>query len=201
MSEEDLEYHVDMLRASISLLEAGRYVTYPYEVAMARDLYKSLFSPIEAELANVDHLIFEPDGAMLRLPIDILVADDASVRAYQARVSAPGGDVFDFSGVNWMARGRRISTAVSAQTFVDARKVERSRAAQQYLGMGSNAPIGSAPSPEIRAVIADLGLLAQATYVERASLPDQVVCPLAEAPDAAPYFSMILLTKGADPWL
>jgi len=28
-----------------------------------------------------------------------------------------------------------------------------------------------------------------------------VVCPLAEAPETAPYFSMILLTKGADPWL
>ncbi|HGG05161.1 MAG TPA: precorrin-2 C(20)-methyltransferase, partial [Aliiroseovarius sp.] len=25
--------------------------------------------------------------------------------------------------------------------------------------------------------------------------------PLAEAPDPAPYFSLILLTKGADPWL
>lgn len=54
---------------------------------------------------------------------------------------------------------------------------------------------------KIRAVIADLGLTDQAVYVERASLPEQVVCALAEAPEKAPYFSMILLTKGADPWL
>ena len=54
---------------------------------------------------------------------------------------------------------------------------------------------------KIRAVIADLGLTGHAVYVERASLPEQVVCPLADAPEAAPYFSMILLTKGADPWL
>lgn len=54
---------------------------------------------------------------------------------------------------------------------------------------------------KIRAVINALGLTAQATYIERASLPDEVVCPLAEAPENAPYFSMILLTKGADPWL
>ena len=54
---------------------------------------------------------------------------------------------------------------------------------------------------KIRAVIADLGLTDHAVYVERASLPEQVVCPLADAPGAAPYFSMILLTKGADPWL
>lgn len=54
---------------------------------------------------------------------------------------------------------------------------------------------------KIRAVIADLGLLDGAVYVERASLPEEVVCPLSEAPEKAPYFSMILITKGADPWL
>lgn len=54
---------------------------------------------------------------------------------------------------------------------------------------------------KIRAVIDGLGLLDRATYIERASLPQQVVCPLADAPENAPYFSMILLTKGADPWL
>ena len=54
---------------------------------------------------------------------------------------------------------------------------------------------------KIRGVIDALGLSDLAVYVERASLPDEVVCPLLEAPDVAPYFSMILLTKGADPWL
>ena len=55
--------------------------------------------------------------------------------------------------------------------------------------------------PKIRRVIEALGLTDRATYVERASLPQEVVLPLSEAPEAAPYFSMILLTKGADPWL
>lgn len=55
--------------------------------------------------------------------------------------------------------------------------------------------------PKIRAVIDALGLTDRAVYVERASLPEQVVLPLATAPGVAPYFSMILLTKGADPWL
>ncbi|PUB14154.1 precorrin-2 C(20)-methyltransferase [Yoonia sediminilitoris] len=55
--------------------------------------------------------------------------------------------------------------------------------------------------PKIRAVIADLGLTAKARYAARATLPDEVILPLADAPDKAPYFSMILLTKGADPWL
>ena len=55
--------------------------------------------------------------------------------------------------------------------------------------------------PKIRGVIENLGLTAQASYIERATLKEQVVLPLSEAPEKAPYFSMILLTKGADPWL
>lgn len=55
--------------------------------------------------------------------------------------------------------------------------------------------------PKIRAVIDQLGLTHAATYVEHATLPDEVVLPLTDAPVAAPYFSMILIVKGADPWL
>lgn len=54
---------------------------------------------------------------------------------------------------------------------------------------------------KIRQVIDGLGLMGQAVYIERVSLPEEKICPLSEAPDVAPYFSMILLTKGADPWL
>ncbi|SFR31873.1 precorrin-2/cobalt-factor-2 C20-methyltransferase [Yoonia tamlensis] len=55
--------------------------------------------------------------------------------------------------------------------------------------------------PKIRTVIDALGLTDRAVYVERATLPQEIVLPLAQAPEKAPYFSMILLTKGADPWL
>jgi precorrin-2/cobalt-factor-2 C20-methyltransferase len=55
--------------------------------------------------------------------------------------------------------------------------------------------------PKIRGVIEALGLTGRAVYVERATLGDEVVVPLAEAPEVAPYFSMILIAKGADPWL
>ena len=53
---------------------------------------------------------------------------------------------------------------------------------------------------KIRGVIDALGLTDGAVYVERATLPQEVILPLADAPEKAPYFSMILLTKGADPW-
>lgn len=54
---------------------------------------------------------------------------------------------------------------------------------------------------KVRSVIEGLGLTDKAVYVERVGLVDERICPLAEAPDMAPYFSMILLVKGGDPWL
>ena len=55
--------------------------------------------------------------------------------------------------------------------------------------------------PKIRAVLEAQGLIGSAVYVERATLQNQKVMPLEEAPAAAPYFSMILVNKGGDPWL
>lgn len=54
---------------------------------------------------------------------------------------------------------------------------------------------------KIRKILDFLNLTDCATYVERASLPSQKVMSLADAPETAPYFSMILVTKGQDPWL
>ncbi len=54
---------------------------------------------------------------------------------------------------------------------------------------------------KIRAVLDRLGLLGRAHYVERATLGTERVMPLTELSEPAPYFSMILLTKGDDPWL
>jgi precorrin-2/cobalt-factor-2 C20-methyltransferase len=53
----------------------------------------------------------------------------------------------------------------------------------------------------IRALLEDMGLTSNAGYIERASLETEQVSPLVEAPDKAPYFSMILIYKGDDPWL
>ena len=50
-------------------------------------------------------------------------------------------------------------------------------------------------------MIDELGLTEFAYYVERASLKEQKVLALVDAPENAPYFSMILVAKGEDPWL
>jgi len=55
--------------------------------------------------------------------------------------------------------------------------------------------------PKLRILMERLGLLERAIYVERATLAEEHVCPLSDAPDTAPYFSMILVNRHGDPWL
>ena len=54
---------------------------------------------------------------------------------------------------------------------------------------------------KLKRVLRGEGLMESAVYVERVGMAGEVCVPLADAPDTAPYFSMILVTKGADPWL
>ena len=53
----------------------------------------------------------------------------------------------------------------------------------------------------IRDLLSAQGLAQQALYVSHASLPYEKALLLSDAPDTAPYFSMILLYKGQDPWI
>lgn len=53
----------------------------------------------------------------------------------------------------------------------------------------------------IKALISDMGLMANAAYVERVSLENQKLMPLEKASGEAPYFSMILIYKGAEKWV
>jgi CHAT domain-containing protein len=86
--------------------------------------------------------VFEPDGALLQLPVNLLTADQAGVAAYHARVDA-GGDEFDLRGIRWLGRDKAISTALSPASFRDARRAPPSQAGRAYLGLGQNEPLGA----------------------------------------------------------
>jgi precorrin-2/cobalt-factor-2 C20-methyltransferase len=56
--------------------------------------------------------------------------------------------------------------------------------------------------PRVRALLHQMGLEKTSGYCERISLENQKVMPLSEAKfDTAPYFSMILIYKGAEEWI
>ncbi|WP_245612125.1 CHAT domain-containing protein [Sphingomonas changbaiensis] len=140
ITADQLDTQVDNLRATVSTVEDGQVFTYPFNLTLARNLYVELTGPVADKVARSKAVIFEPDGAMLRLPLALLPTDQASVDRYVARAAKPGADKFDFTGVQWLGRTARISTAVSARGFRDARRAAPSSAQKPYLGFGENAP-------------------------------------------------------------
>ncbi|MGX7951575.1 CHAT domain-containing protein [Tsuneonella sp. HG249] len=153
---------VNRLRDSISVTLGGVNATFPFDIDTARALFNDLMSPIAGDLAGVKHLVFEPDGALMELPVNLLVAGQGGVDAYNRRVDE-GGDEYDFRGVDWLGRDRAISTSLSPASFRDARKAPSSKAASLYLGLGQNQPVGP---------------ITQASLVRSASTGDELGCEI-----------------------
>ena len=130
---------VTALRSSIVRFDNGEQVTEPFNLKRARAMYLALFGAVDGDVRSRKHLIFEPDGAMLQLPPYLLPASQAGVDAYDVRSVAAGSDPFDFTGVDWLGRGREMSISVSPRSFLDMRAIAPSRAARAYIGMGQNA--------------------------------------------------------------
>ena len=145
VTAKQLDEQVGALRDTISTVENGKRVTYPFDVALSHQIYAELFGPFAASVLPVTHLIFEPDGALLRLPPNLLVMDQASVDAYQQRAKASDDAAYDFRGIAWLGRDRDISTAVSPRAFAQLRDARPSAGRKTYLGLGENSvPAASA---------------------------------------------------------
>ncbi|MBL0915747.1 MAG: CHAT domain-containing protein, partial [Sphingopyxis sp.] len=160
VSTQGLENAVDAIRSTISIVENGRRVTYPFDATTARKLYTQLFAPVADRLPSVPHLIFEPDGAMLRLPINLLITSDTGLAAYEERLTDPNADAFDMRQIAWLGRTTRPSTAVSALSFRNARQAPPSDASRQYFGLGQNLPVvgGVLPSTGTRGAASGGGI-------------------------------------------
>jgi len=144
VTADQLSDQVQALRDTISTVENGQRTTYPFDVALSHQMYGELFGPFAADVAAAKHLIFEPDGAMLRLPPNLLVMDQASVDSYQQRAKASDDAAFDFRGISWLGRDRDISTAVSPRSFAQLRNAPPSSGRREYLGLGENTPPSAA---------------------------------------------------------
>jgi len=136
----ELEKLTNTIRDSIVIEESNQLTTNPFDLVASYKMYELLFGAVAEDIPSIRHLVFEPDGPLLKLPANVLVMDQASVDAYAKRQKAKNPDEFDFTGTAWLGRDRIISTAVSAQSFIDVRRLPASRAKRHYLGMGQNTP-------------------------------------------------------------
>jgi len=108
-----------------------------YNVAQSYDLFERLFSPIQDQVLSAKHIIYEPDAALLSLPIAALATDKASVDLMAARRTAArarGEGDAPYTGVHWLGASADMSLVVSAASFVQARKFTPSAGKHAFLG-------------------------------------------------------------------
>ena len=67
---KDLEKSVTEIRKTFELSDGAPPV---FPNAVAHDLYKKIFAPIEPELANIKRVLVVPNGPLTSLPLSILV--------------------------------------------------------------------------------------------------------------------------------
>lgn len=140
-----LSDQVDAIRYTIAHEEEGQVVTMPFAAEESQAVYAGLFGPVAERVEAARHMVFEPAGAMLRLPPQILITRAEPAAAYVARLEDPEADPFDLTEMPWLGRNVRISTAVSARSFIESRRAPASKAQRQYLGLGENRPVFDMP--------------------------------------------------------
>jgi len=103
-----------------------------FDIAQSHALYKSLFGPIEDQLAGIDQLILVQNGALASLPAALLV-------------TAPGKEG-DYARAAWLAR--RYATlevpSIRAFTSLRDRAATKSAAAKPFFGIGNPTFMGTA---------------------------------------------------------
>lgn len=150
VSPDELEFTVSQIRETIAIADGGEVLTLPFDLKSSRALYLKLFGPVAEQLPTYRHIVFEPDGAMLKLPINLLVTDDSSVERYQERLASGEQGEYDFTGTAWLGRNSQVSTSVSPAAFRDVRASRPSGGGRSYLGLGQNTPIGDSPAVTAR---------------------------------------------------
>jgi CHAT domain-containing protein len=109
-----------------------------FDVAASRTLFQLVTGPVEQRLLAAKTLIVDPSGPLERLPIGVLVTDQASVDGFKAtRVRDP----YDYSRTNFLARRLALSSALSPRSLTVARALPESKAPLPFMGFAEHMPV------------------------------------------------------------
>lgn len=109
-----------------------------FDVAGAHRLFQQLFGPVASEVMAAKHLVYEPDGALISLPVGALVTADPS--GVLAGLS-PGADP-DYRKVAWLGAKVDSALVLSAASFMQSRAFAPSKASKSFLGFADPAAPG-----------------------------------------------------------
>lgn len=101
----------------------------PFDVAKSYQLFQKLFGPVASDVLAAKHLIYEPDGALISLPVATMVTSDPAALL----AKTPAGKDPDYRQVAWL--GAKIDSALvlSAASFLQSRAFAPSKAKRSFL--------------------------------------------------------------------
>ena len=125
-----------------------------WDVDLAHRLYQTLFGPVEAQLAGIQRLIYQPDPTMVGVPIGALVTDTDSlgVMARNMEAARRSKKELSYKGVSWLANRLDTSLSVSTAAFWNTRRSRPSRALKPFLGFAD--PVIGTGSAAFASVVA-----------------------------------------------
>lgn len=113
----------------------------PFDVAKSYALFQQLAGPARTEISGAKHLIYEPDGALISLPVATLVMEDpAPLLAGLAAGKEP-----DYRKVVWLGARLDSSLVLSAASFMQSRAFSPSQAKQTFLAFADPASAKAEP--------------------------------------------------------
>jgi CHAT domain-containing protein/tetratricopeptide (TPR) repeat protein len=109
-----------------------------FDVGASRALFQLVVGPVERRLLDAKMLIVDPSGPLERLPIGVLVTDQASVDSFKTTRRA---DPYDYTRTNFLARRLTLSSALSPRSLLVARALPESHAPLPFMGFAEHMPI------------------------------------------------------------
>lgn len=102
----------------------------PFDVVRSYSLFQKLFGPVAPELMAAKHLVYEPDGGLISLPVATMVTQDPA--ALLARTET--GKDPDYRQVAWLGSTVDSALVLSAASFMQSRAFAPSQAKRSFLG-------------------------------------------------------------------
>lgn len=114
----------------------------PFDVSRSYKLFQTLFGPVASDIMAAKHLIYEPDGPLISLPVATLVTvDPAPLLAKVEEGKDP-----DYRQVAWLGAKTDSALVLSAASFLQSRAFAPSRAKQSFLAFADpSTPMKSDP--------------------------------------------------------
>ena len=133
IGREELNLKVELLRARLD--PTGRETIPEFDVALAHELYETLFAPAEPALEGVHHIFIVPDAGLGSLPLGVLVTKplESEIAGYA-----------DYRQVAWLVKRYALTVLPSVSSLKALRRFAgTASAAKPFIGFGDPVLDGS----------------------------------------------------------